>query len=182
MPEGTMNAASSSQRDETEWAEPSSSDSERRGRGRPALGPALVDHLEGPGETKKRLRVILETVTGQKSAAEACAELGLGKSRFNEVRQQVLQGALETLHAKPRGRPRKPESAEDLAARLADLEEENQRLFDEVQLANVRNEIELVFPDLVVPEDEEERKKKLRRERNRRKRQRKSRQRRRPQR
>ncbi|MFC1482412.1 hypothetical protein ACFL51_01250 [Myxococcota bacterium] len=177
-----MSAASSNQRDEQERPEPSSSDSERRGRGRPALGPALVDHLDGPEETKKRLRVIVETITGQKSTEDACAELGLGKSRFNELRQQVLQGALESLNAKPRGRPRKQESAEELIARLSELEEENQRLFDEVQLAHVREEIRMVFPDLVVPEDEEERKKKLRRERNRRKRQRKSRQRRSPQR
>jgi hypothetical protein len=51
-------------------------------RGRPASGPQLVERLEGTETAKQRLQVLLETVAGQRQIADACDELGIGKTAF----------------------------------------------------------------------------------------------------
>jgi len=120
-------------------------------KGRPAKGPELVEGLEGSEEAKKRLEVILETIGGQKSAQEAYEQLGLSKSMFHEIRTGSLVAALESLEAKPKGRPRQ-EVTED--------QRENERLSKEVeelkaalQIANVREEIALVMPHVLKAAD-----------------------------
>ena len=143
------------------------------GRGRPASGPQLVETMEGTETAKTRLRVILETVSGQRTIAEACAELGIGKTAFHELRTRVLRGALADLEPKLPGRPRReePASAEDLAA----LKAEQQRLLEELEIAYLREEVMLTMPELYQPQTEQECKKKaqlLKNRRNRRKRQR----------
>jgi hypothetical protein len=45
--------------------------------GRPPEGPKLVDRLEGPDESKKRLRAILETIAGKRTIDDVCEELGI---------------------------------------------------------------------------------------------------------
>jgi hypothetical protein len=144
------------------------------GRGRPPSGPKLVNGLDGSEAAKRRLRVILETLTGQRKIDDACAELGIGKSAFNELRSRVLQGALADLEPKPRGRPKReePVSPADLAA----LKAEREDLLQELEISYLREEVMLTFPELFQPETEEERKKKaelMRNRRNRKKRQRK---------
>jgi len=143
-------------------------------RGRPASGPKLVNNLDGSDIAKERLRVIMETVSGECTIAEACTKLGIGKSTFNDLRSRVLQTALADLEAKPRGRPKRQETVaeKDLTA----LKEERQDLLEELELSYLREEVLLAFPELVQPETDEGRKKKaelLRNRRNRRKRQRK---------
>jgi len=108
-------------------------------RGRPPVGPALVDRLDLPEEAKRRLRAILETVAGEKTIAEAAAELGIGESHFHEIRQRALSGAGESLLPRPTGRPPKavPEQAaetEELRARVAELERD-------LDLAQLRAEL-----------------------------------------
>ena len=143
-------------------------------RGRPASGPKLVNNLDGSEVAKERLRVILETVSGECTVTEACAKLDIGKSTFNDLRSRVLQTALADLEAKPRGRPKREEPVSE--KELAALKAERQDLLDELELSYLREEVMLAFPELVQPETDEGRKKKaelLRNRRNRRKRQRK---------
>jgi hypothetical protein len=140
-------------------------------KGRPVKGPGLVEGLEGSEEAKRRLEVILETMGGQKSVQEAIEQLGLRKSMFHEIRMESLKGALESLEAKPRGRPRQ-EVTED--------QRENERLRKEIeelkaalQIAHVREEIALVMPHVLKGADAkkkrmEERKKRRRRAKSRR--------------
>ena len=120
-------------------------------RGRPAKGPELVEGLEGSEDAKRRLEVILETLGGQTSVKEAYEQLGLSKSMFHDIRMGSLMAALESLEAKPRGRPRQ-EVTED--------QRENERLSKEVeelkvalQIANVREEIALVMPHVLKAAD-----------------------------
>jgi hypothetical protein len=139
---------------------------------RPVKGPELVDDLEGEQEAKRRLKVILAQISGEQTVAEAMAELGLGRSTFFELRSKVLQSALAGLAPKPRGRPaavaeRDPEAD---AAELARLRAEYDRQLTELQIANVREELRLVMPEVVLGTPELEADKKKRR--NRRKRQR----------
>jgi len=133
-----------------------------------------VDRLDGSDEAKHRLKVILETLSGERTPESAWQELGIGKTRFYELRRRVLENALSGLEPRPPGRLPKDETPEEAQARLEALKRHYDAVFDEIQLANVREELRLIFPDLVEP-DPEEAKKKQRAERNRRKRQRRKR-------
>jgi transposase-like protein len=121
-------------------------------QGRPPEGPKLADRLEGPDESKKRLRVILETISGQRSIADAASEIGVGAARFHELRQEVLQAALAALEPKPAGRP--PSEAPASDPRVAELEAELKELTIEVKAAHVREQIALTMPHLLKRGDE----------------------------
>jgi hypothetical protein len=104
-----------------------------------------VDRLDGPEELKQRLKVLLETLDGSKSVAEACAEIGVSESRLHELRKEVLEGALQALQPRPSGRPAKPEAMTSkerkLQARIDALEED-------LQIAYVRTEMALAMPHM----------------------------------
>jgi transposase-like protein len=72
---------------------------------RPPAGVGHVDRLDGPEDLKWRLRVLLETLVGHISVAQACEELGVSESRLHELRRQALVGALGALMPRPPGRP-----------------------------------------------------------------------------
>ena len=112
---------------------------------RPPEGVGHVDRLDGPAELKRRLRVILETLTGRLSIAQACEELGVSESRLHELRQEALVGALSALLPKPSGRPSTAETAtereKELESRIHDLE-------IDLQAALVRTELALAMPQL----------------------------------
>ena len=121
-------------------------------RGRPAKGPKMVEDLDGSRDAKKRLKVILETISGDRGAAEACAELGIGKSAFHELRTKALQATLENLEPRPAGRPRKEVSEEQ--AEVERLEREKKELLTELEIAHVREEIMLAMPEVLEPAKE----------------------------
>ncbi|HEV3085264.1 MAG TPA: hypothetical protein VGY66_36250 [Gemmataceae bacterium] len=112
-------------------------------RGRRPAGPEYVDKLDGSSPSKKRLRVILETMTGHCTVQEACAQLGLGEVRFNQLRQEALQGALATLEPKPAGRPRTTTPEEE---RIQTLQQSLADKDLELREAQVREEIALALP------------------------------------
>ena len=120
-------------------------------RGRKPLGPKLVEGLQGSAQAKERLRIVLQTMAGQLSVAQACAQLGIGPARLHELRAEVLQAALDRLEPRPSGRPR-PEPAGDVAA----LEEEIRELRIDLKAAQVREEIALAMPHLLKPRQPEE--------------------------
>src|SRR6266849_4668891 len=111
-------------------------------RGRKPSGPEYVQDLEGSAEAKRRLQVILETMTGKKRVLEACQELAISESRFLQPRQELLQAALERLERRQAGRPRRTPAAEGdnaLRAELADMERAlaAAQLRDELALAGI---------------------------------------------
>ncbi len=71
------------------------------------------------------MKVILEALGGQRSVASACKELGVGPTQYANLRDQMLQGALDAMTPKPVGRPR-------LAARRtqAEVDELEDQLID----------------------------------------------------
>ena len=132
-------------------------------RGRPPLGAEIVAHLEGSAPAKRRLAVILRTLAGQLTIPQACGELGIGESRFHDLRNEVLQHALANLEPKPVGRPSpRPSEAE---AQLADQQRETQQLQADLRAAQIRQELALTLPRLAHPPAESGEKKRRSRRR-----------------
>ena len=112
--------------------------------GRPGLGVEHVDRLAGDAEAKRRLRVILQTLNRELSVEQACRELGVGHTRFHELRAQALQGALEGLAPRRTGRP--PSRVEATDSPLQRVVDE---LSHELKTARVREELLLALPRVV---------------------------------
>jgi transposase-like protein len=111
-----------------------------------------VDRLEGPEELKRRLLVILETLSGGKSVREACKELEVSEARFHELRKQALEGALAGLSPGRAGRPPKEEPAPP--GRVEELEHEVRELEVDLQAALVRTELAMTMPNVLKKEPE----------------------------
>ena len=117
------------------------------GSGRPPERLRHVDRLEGPGELKQRLRVILETLTGDRAVADACEQLEVCEARFHALRKDALEGALAGISPGRAGRPRKEEPSPP--GRVSELEEEVMVLKDDLERANLRADLALAMPDLM---------------------------------
>ena len=96
--------------------------------GRKPQGAALAAPLEGSEHAKQRLKLFLQTLSGQCSVGEACAELDICESRFYDQRAEWLKGSLQLLEPRSPGRPPKPEpppaldEVESLRERVRELE------------------------------------------------------------
>ncbi|HLW65129.1 MAG TPA: hypothetical protein VKS79_07370, partial [Gemmataceae bacterium] len=99
-------------------------------------------------EEKERLQAILATMSGEKRMLEVCAELGIGETRFHQLRETALQAALEAIARKPAGRPSLAALSESEQLRM------QQERIEELELAlheaQVREEIALVLPQVVM--------------------------------
>jgi len=109
-------------------------------RGRRPSGPEFVDKLAGGEKAKARLKVLLETLAGERRVFDACEQLGIGEARFDQLRLVALRAALEALEDRPAGRPpRTPGEAEaelaQLRGRIAELEAEQRVLIVRAELA-----------------------------------------------
>lgn len=106
---------------------------------RPSRGLDHVERVEASEETRRRLRILLETISGQTSVEEAARRLKLSPSRVHALREQMLQGAAHALEPAPRGRPRAG-PAED--PETAALQRAVDQLEDALLLADTRMELE----------------------------------------
>ncbi|MCP3918743.1 MAG: helix-turn-helix domain-containing protein [bacterium] len=115
--------------------------------GRPPFKSGHVDGLEGPSREKERLRAILKTLSGDTPVAEACEELHLSRTHFNDLRARALQAALDGLISQVSGRKRKVREVDP--SELERLQSENEYLRDELDIARVRTELALVMPHVL---------------------------------
>jgi transposase-like protein len=115
--------------------------------GRKPAGPQIAERLEGSPVAKQRLEVILETIADQLTVPEACRQLGIGESRFHQLRNQTLQTTLEALEPRPLGRPAKPTSPEQ--AEVDELQAELRRLHAELELAQLQLSLARIHPGLI---------------------------------
>ncbi len=96
--------------------------------GRRPQGAGLVELLSGSKHAKRRMMWFLKTLAGEQSVVEACAELGIGESRFFAQRAGWLQEALALLEPRSAGRPAKAEplisasEVQSLRTRVRELE------------------------------------------------------------
>lgn len=111
--------------------------------GRKPQGVGLVVPLAGSEHAKRRMTLFLRTLSGKCSVPEACAELGIGQSRFFAQRSAWLQQSLTLLEPRSPGRPSKPDSApagEDmrqLQDRLRQLEARSAAVEVQAELASL---------------------------------------------
>lgn len=117
--------------------------------GRRPSGAGLVAGLDGGTDEKHRLTVILRTLTGELTIDGACAALGVSASRFHDLRQAALAGALAALAPRPAGRPAAAVAPPD-PAHVAALEAENRDLALEVEAARVREMLAIAAPGTVL--------------------------------
>lgn len=120
--------------------------------GRKPLGPELVQHLEGSTHAKQRWEVILETLAGRWTIAQACAQLGMGEAMFHRLRMAALQAGLDRLEPRPIGRP--PHVLSPQEQRVAELEAQLRQLDQQRRLAELRREVTqiLTTPTVVAEE------------------------------
>ena len=126
------------------------------GKGRPSLGPSLADKVEGSDQAKARLKLILQTIAGEISVADACKQLGLSEARFHELRQQWMQDACTALEPKPAGRPKETTIEEEVE--LLRLHRENTNLTLQLRAAQIREQIGVAMPHLLKPRPDSEKK------------------------
>jgi hypothetical protein len=113
-------------------------------RGRYPAGWEYMEHFDASDEAKERVRATVEILTGDCRVQEACAQLGLGTTRLEQVRHDVLAGALAGAERKRPGRqPRVVSALEDeverLRRRVAELEAA-------LEVAAVRAEVTAALP------------------------------------
>lgn len=113
---------------------------------RPTLGAEHVEKLSGERETKSRLRLILLTLSGELSVNVAAEQMGVCPSRFHELRDEALMGALDALSPRPPGR--RPKEA-TTSERVLELEGELNRTRYELEVERVRAELLLTMPEVV---------------------------------
>src|SRR5437868_2668494 len=65
----------------------------------------LVADSPGSPQAKQRTGVILANLAGQMTAKQACAALGVGPSRFFDLKQRMVTEWVQALEPKPIGRP-----------------------------------------------------------------------------
>jgi hypothetical protein len=115
--------------------------------GRKPTGPQIVERLEGSPSAKQRLEVILETIAGQLTIPEACARLGIGESRFHDLRNRTLQVTLKTLEPRRLGRPPKPTPFPQ--GEIDTLKAELDRAHKELAVADVQVSLARIHPSLL---------------------------------
>jgi hypothetical protein len=121
-------------------------------RGRHPAGSELADEITGSDLARRRLKVMLETISGQKRIAEGCEELGIGEAQFHKLRHKMLAGAAATLEPSAVGRPPTARAEDD--ERIAGMQEEIRQLRIELRAAQIREEVALLMPHLVKVPDE----------------------------
>lgn len=88
----------------------------------------MTEQLEGSASARKRMRVILETLTGTTRVKEACEQLGICQQRFETIRAEAIGAGIAALEPKPAGRPTRaaeqPPEVLRLRERVAELEAE----------------------------------------------------------
>jgi hypothetical protein len=111
------------------------------------MGLEHVEGTEGSAEAKRRARLVLETLTGERTIEEACAELSISPARFFVLREEALQGTVAALEPGRPGRPPAPVPDPEVEA----LRRENRELRRDVEVARLREEIAIAMPHLSRP-------------------------------
>jgi transposase-like protein len=114
--------------------------------GRPPKGLGHVDALPGDAPTKERMKAILATLAEDLSVPEACERLGIGASRFHELRRLALEAMRDGLAPRPPGRPPNPPEEDEEVTRLKGRID---WLEEELEISRLRTEIAMWKPSLL---------------------------------
>jgi hypothetical protein len=116
--------------------------------GRRPQGSGLVALLSGSKHAKRRMTWFLKTLGGEQGVGDACAELGIGESRFFAQRAQWLQEALGLLEPRSAGRPAKAEPTIS-ASEVQALRERVRELEARAAAAEVQAELARTLPHVL---------------------------------
>jgi hypothetical protein len=100
----------------------------------------LVESIEASPQARERAKVILLTLAQKSSVQAGCRWLGVGRTRFQDLRQRMLAAAVAALEERAAGRPRHPvqrtcRQLSTLRRRLGELEQELRRTQAELDVA-----------------------------------------------
>jgi hypothetical protein len=113
-------------------------------RGRYPAGWEYMDQFDASDEAKERLQVTMEIMNGACRIQEACARLGIGSSRLEEVRHDAVSGALAALERQRPGR--KPRRVSELEEEVAHLRQQVVQLQTALEVAAIRAEVAATLP------------------------------------
>lgn len=114
-------------------------------RGRPGRGVEHVERVESSEEAKQRLKLILQTLSGEVSVTDACTQLDVSEPHFHRLRERALTGAAEALE------PRPAAMSEAESARVTELEEKVSEMQLELRASQLREQIAVLMPHLLLP-------------------------------
>jgi hypothetical protein len=92
-------------------------------KAKPKIGPAAVT---GSSQARKQAALVLEVLSGLRSPSQAASAMGVAVNRYYQLETRALQGVVDALEPRPRGRQRKPEDE------IAALKKDNARLKNEL--------------------------------------------------
>ena len=107
--------------------------------GRKCEMPSLVAGIRASEEARERTKVMLLTLAGQWTVQDGCERLRIGRTRFQDLRREMLVAAVAVFERGAPGRPgRRPKAA---PGRIRALEQE----LDALQRRNrcLRTQLEL---------------------------------------
>jgi hypothetical protein len=113
-------------------------------RGRWPAGLEYIDKREGSVETKERFKSILCTLFREARVLEVCAQHDIGETRFEQLRETSIQGALNSIEPRPAGRPSRACPGAQ-AEQIGVLQQRVRELEQALHEAQVRAEIALVL-------------------------------------
>jgi hypothetical protein len=113
-------------------------------RGRYPARWEYLDQFDASAEAKQRFQVTVQILTGTCRVQEACARLGLGASRLEQVRQEIVAGALASAERQRPGR--KPQVVSDLQRDVEQLRQRIAQLEAALTAATVRAEVAAALP------------------------------------
>ena len=115
---------------------------------RPTGGMKLLSGLSASDEAKTRFAAIFATMSGEKSVAEVCDELGICEARFHAMRKEFLADAVNLLEKRPAGR--KAASDSD-SSEVLHLRDEVKSLEIALTASQLKTEIAMAMPHLLKP-------------------------------
>lgn len=108
---------------------------------------AIVERQDGSEAARARVTAFLRMAAGEATVAETATALGISTQRMHELRERMVAGAVAAAEPLPPGRPRTDAGADPRDARIADLEQQIDRLRFELECAFLRTELSLAFGD-----------------------------------
>jgi hypothetical protein len=103
-----------------------------------------MDQFDACAEAKERFQATVQILTGDCRVQEACARLGLGSTRLEQVRHEIVAAALAGAERQRPGR--KPRRVSELEHEVEQLRQQVAQLQAALEVATVRAEVAAALP------------------------------------
>ena len=106
----------------------------------------LLEGRDGSDVARRRAELLMKNLKGELTMGDVARELGVNEAMAYRYRDQFLQGAIDGLEPRHRGRPASERSEE--AVRIADLQEKVKDLQRELLRSRLKEELHEAIPEL----------------------------------